>query len=136
MSLVVDASVALKWVLDEAGSDAAEALLDQDLVAPSVWLVEAANALWRRARSGEITAEEARDRLGELQRAPVRTFAVEKDIAAAADLALVLNHPVHDCLYLALALREDTHVVTADRRFHAAAERSGSHRGAVRLLVD
>jgi predicted nucleic acid-binding protein len=136
VSLVVDASVALKWVLDEAGSDAAEALLDQDLVAPSVWLVEAANALWRRARSGEITAEEARDRLGELQRAPVRTFAVEKDIAAAADLALVLNHPVHDCLYLALALREDTHVVTADRRFHAAAERSGSHRGAVRLLVD
>jgi hypothetical protein len=44
--IVVDASVAVKWVLREIGSDAADALLDHDgLIAPSIWLAEATNAL-------------------------------------------------------------------------------------------
>ena len=63
MSVVVDASVALKWVLDEPGKDPAYALLDLDLIAPSLWLLEAANALWRITKRGEITSREALERL-------------------------------------------------------------------------
>ena len=48
MRVVVDASVALKWVFDEPESEAAVALRDEELVAPALWLAEAANALWRR----------------------------------------------------------------------------------------
>jgi predicted nucleic acid-binding protein len=70
--------VAVKWVLREIGSDAADALLDHDgLIAPSIWLAEATNALWRRARMAEITAEEASERLSELQNAPVASVAFE-----------------------------------------------------------
>ena len=47
MTVVIDASVALKWVLPEDGSAAAMAMRAQSLAAPSHWLIEAANALWR-----------------------------------------------------------------------------------------
>ena len=134
MSVVIDASVALKWVLDEPGKDAAELLLDEELIAPSLWLLEAANALWRRVRRGEITGEEATERLAELFNAPVTTVPIESDLVAAAELANALNHPVYDCLYLALAIREGAYVVTADSRFHGVVEASPTLRGAVRLL--
>jgi len=136
VSIVIDASVALKWVLDEPGKSAADALLDGDLIAPALWLLEAANTLWRRARRGEISAHEAQERLTELYNAPVTTVAIEDDLLAAADLANALGHPVYDCLYLALAIREDTYVITADRRFHAVADQSATYTGRVRMLGD
>ena len=135
MSIVIDASVALKWVLDEPGKEAADALLDEELIAPALWLLEAANALWKRAQRGEISAEQAKERLAELYNAPVTTTAIEDDLPAAADLACALGHPVYDCLYLTVAIRENSYVVTADRRFHAVVGRSPSLKDTVRLLV-
>ena len=120
MTIVVDASVAVKWVLTEPHSDAADALLDEQLAAPVLWLVEAGNALWRRARLGQITAAEAGDLIGELLRAPVSPVAVQPHIERALQLAVELAHPIYDCLYLSVALQLHTHVVTADRRFAAA----------------
>ena len=134
MSVVIDASVALKWVLDEPGKEGADALLDEELIAPSLWLLEAANALWRRTRRGEISGQEAKERLSELYNAPVTTTTIEDDLLAAADLATTLDHPVHDCLYLAMAIRENTYVVTADSRFHAVVDQSPTLSGTVRLL--
>ena len=58
MRIVVDASIALKWVIPEPDSDAANALRAAELIAPALWLAEAANALWRHARLGKITAAE------------------------------------------------------------------------------
>jgi predicted nucleic acid-binding protein len=133
MSIVVDASVALKWVLDEPGSDAAVALGGQELIAPALWLIEAANALWRNARIGQLTDHEAAERFSELLNAPVATLAMEPYLAPALDLATAIGHPVYDCVYLALALHHRTYVVTADHRFASAADRSDLS-GAVRLL--
>lgn len=134
MTIVVDASVALKWVLDEPGSEAAQSLRSEELIAPSLWLVEAANVLWLRARRGQISSTEARERLTELFNAPVASGAIELDLGAAADLAATLGHPVYDCLYLAMAIRENTYVITADGRFHAAVGRSSTLKDAVRML--
>jgi predicted nucleic acid-binding protein len=134
MSVVIDASVALKWVFDEPGRDDADRLFDQDLIAPSLWLVEAADALWKRAQRGDLTPSQAQDRLVALRSAPLATLPLEDDLLEAATLALRLNHPVYDCLYLALALREKTYVVTADKRFCEAASRAPALSGAVRLL--
>ncbi|HEU0155826.1 MAG TPA: type II toxin-antitoxin system VapC family toxin, partial [Stellaceae bacterium] len=133
MSVVVDASIALKWVLDEPDSVAAAALQSEELIAPILWLTEAANALWRYFRSGQITAEEADVRLSALTNAPVASFPVEPHLRSALRLATEIGHPVYDCLYLALAIAHDTHVVTADRRFLTAAQSPGL-RGRVRPL--
>jgi predicted nucleic acid-binding protein len=134
VTIVIDASVAVKWVLSEKGSDAADALLDQDLMAPGIWLAEAANALWREARTGGISTEEASARLAELLNAPVASLPIEPHLEPALRLAMELGHPVYDCIYLALALHHQTHVVTADRRFAAAAS-APPLAGAVRLLT-
>ena len=131
--IVVDASVAVKWVLSEIDSDAADALLDQELMAPVLWLAEAGNVLWRKARTGEITAVQANARLCELLKAPIASLPIEPHLERALGLALVIGHPIYDCIYLALALDHDTHVVTADRRFASAASRPGIE-GRVRLL--
>ena len=121
MRIVIDSSVALKWVLDEPGSEAAVALRDQELIAPALWLAEAANALWRHARIGEIGNDEAAAHFAELLKAPVASLAIEPYLEPALKLAVEIGHPVYDCIYLALALHHQTHVVTADRRFAAAA---------------
>lgn len=57
MSLIVDASVAAKWVLDEAGSDEARALLTQTVAAPDLIYAEVFNAVHKRVRRGEATEE-------------------------------------------------------------------------------
>jgi predicted nucleic acid-binding protein len=134
VSIVIDASVAVKWVLSEVDSDAADALLDEpSLIAPAIWLVEAANALWRRSRAGEISTEGAKARLIELLKAPVASLAVDLYLDAALDLAAALGHPIYDSLHLAVAIQHGTHVVTADRRFASLAGRTG-FAGRIRLL--
>jgi len=62
MTWVVDASVAVKWVVPEALSEHAERVLatDEELLAPDLLLVEAANALWKKTERGELASAEAR----------------------------------------------------------------------------
>jgi len=125
---VVDASVALKWLVDEEGSGAAAALLEGPLLlAPELIHVEIANALWRMARVGRLTEADAADALALFQRLPLRRRLADRDLAAEAlRLARLLDHPVYDCLYLALAMDAGAPVVTADRRFVAAAARDAA----------
>ncbi len=133
--IIVDASVALKWVLPEDGSDAARNLWGQELAAPSIWLVEAGNALWRRAQTGTLSTSDAQSRLTQLLNAPVTAVPSEAYLNDALGLAVQLRHPVYDCLYLAAAIREGTHVVTADNRFLAAVARDRTLKKHVRALV-
>ena len=75
-------------MLEEPGSDAAEELLEKDLAAPSLWLLEAGNALWRRAFRGELTQADAVERLTALTKAPVASVPLEQDLPEAMRLAL------------------------------------------------
>ena len=104
MSIVVDASVALKWVVDEPGTEAALAIRSEQLVAPAIWLAEVANALWRHVRIGEASPAEALARMVRLGRAPVLSLPIEPHVSTALELAIRGNHPVYDCLYLAVAI--------------------------------
>lgn len=121
---VVDASVAIKWVLNEDGSiEATELLNGSELYAPPLLMTEAANALWVVARCGVISGNEAQDALTLLGRAPFADLPNGlRLIPQAFDLARLLNHPVYDCTYLALGLELNCPVVTADRRFVRAAQ--------------
>src|SRR5690348_3660963 len=123
MRIVVDASVAVKWVVNEPRTEAALALRDEELIAPALWLAEAANALWRHVRLGELNRNQVLARLSELQTAPVASLPIEPHVAKALELATEADHPVYDCVYLALALHQQARVVTDDRRFLAAAGR-------------
>jgi len=135
MTIVVDASVALKWILPEDGSDLADALLSQDIIAPSFWLTEAANALWRNVQMKKLKSQEASFLLQELLNAPVVSVSTHDELPHALVLANELAHPVYDCVYLALALRENIDVVTADRHFAALASRRADLRDRIRMLI-
>lgn len=118
---VVDASVAVKWLVAEAFSDRAERLLEPELtlVAPELLFAEAANALWAMRRRGDITGDDLAEAIDALRSAPIAIPASMRQLAVAASrLATDLDHPVYDCFYLALALQEQYQVVTADKRFH------------------
>jgi predicted nucleic acid-binding protein len=135
-TLVVDASVALKWVVDEAGSAAAAALRASSLAAPELLLEECANVLWVKQRRGELTADEARERLRLLFEAPVQLVPSAGVLNRALELAIHLDQTVYDCIYLALALHLDGQLVTADRRLAEASRRDPGLADRVQLLED
>jgi predicted nucleic acid-binding protein len=121
LALVVDASVGLKWVLQEPDSHFAEALArsKEDLLAPDFWLNEATNVLWLQVRRNVFTPDEAREGLALLrtQIKPTPTAALGlHDVAL--EIGLAASHPAYDTLYVAFALAMGaTHVVVTDRRF-------------------
>lgn len=121
MALVVDASVALKWVLPEPDSHLAQMLAegDEELLLPDFWLNEAANVCWLQARKGRWTPDEAREAL-ELLRAQVPPTPTG-DLAlhdVALDVALAVNHSTYDTLYVAFAVATGARgVVAADGPF-------------------
>jgi predicted nucleic acid-binding protein len=133
---VVDASVAVKWVVQEAGSERARSLAGRRLEAPDLLPVECANILWKKARSGDLTERQAAHRLKVLLHSPVVLAASRDLLEPALGLSFDLLHPVYDCLYLALALKRGFPLVTADERLAA---RVGKHRklaSSVMLLAD
>lgn len=135
-ALVVDASVALKWLVEEEDSDAALALRGHDLAAPSLLRIEAANVLRTLALRGAIPPETAGGLLALLQEAPVTLIEPDDPLERRAlELALEFAHPVYDCLYLALAERTGRLLVTADARFLRALAGSGQA-ARCRLLRD
>ena len=119
MRFVVDASVAVKWLVEEPDSDAAQKLVasGEDLHAPRLMASEVASALWRKARQGQIDRADAGAALAWLPDLPVRWNDDETVSADAVRLALALDHPVYDCVYLALAHRIGAVMLTADIRF-------------------
>jgi len=117
-SFVVDTSVAIKWIVDEEGSDEAELLQGADMVAPALLRIEAGNVLRTLAGKRLLANERAIDLYLFLQTAPVTIIDADDLLERRAlDLALALEHPIYDCVYLALAERMDRRLVTADRRF-------------------
>ena len=131
---VVDASVAVKWVIGEAGGDAAARLAGKQLSAPDILLAECGSALWAKARRGEIAEDEAVSALAALRRAPVVLTPIPVLVTDALRLALLIGHPIYDCLYLALSLQTRSPMVTADRRFAAALARHDELAACVVLL--
>jgi predicted nucleic acid-binding protein len=116
---VIDASVAVKWVVEEDGTDAAVALLAHNLFAPDFMLVECANILWKKHRRGELTQDEALLAASVLAGSEVAFTSARPLMEPAARLAMALGHPAYDCLYLALAQSRGCSLVTADAKLAA-----------------
>lgn len=115
--IVVDASVAVKWLLEEPGSDQALALAEnQRLLAPTLLRAEVGSALWKKVGRGDIAADAATIAFGAIGAFIAEWVELDELDDTAFALALELRHPIYDCYYLALAQARATKLVTADRR--------------------
>jgi predicted nucleic acid-binding protein len=121
-SFVVDASVVVKWFVPEIHSDAACRLLTlpHEYLAPDLVFAETANTIWKKIRRGELTAEDGRRLVTEIGRIAVDTVPCRVLAVDAHALANATGRTVYDSLYLALAIRLKTRMLTADERLVAA----------------
>lgn len=123
MTLVVDASVATLWVLDQDGSDRAAALRAADaMIAPSLVAAEIGSALWKAVRRGDLDISDAKAALEAALLSYEALFPLEDMRARALEFAVQLDHPIYDCFYLALAEREQAALVTKDERLLRASK--------------
>lgn len=115
--IVIDASVAIKWVVEENGTPDALALLQAGgLAAPDLLTAECANILWKKVRRDELLADEAVAAARLIQGADIELLPTRHLLETATSLAIELNHPAYDCVYLALALDNAWRFATADDR--------------------
>jgi predicted nucleic acid-binding protein len=120
VSLVVDASVALKWfLLEEPHASQALAVVQggATLIAPDFLIAEVCNAAWRSARLGRISQAQVDAIAANLPRFFDSLVSASSLARRAVAIAGQLDHPVYNCFYLALAEAEQAALVTADMRF-------------------
>ncbi|MBF0325285.1 type II toxin-antitoxin system VapC family toxin [Magnetospirillum moscoviense] len=117
--LVIDASVAIKWVIEESGSAAAIQLVGSaPLMAPDLIGAELTNVLWRHVAANRLGESAAQAAWQGCRAMLDRVYAHDELSGPALRMACALGHPAYDCFYLALAEQLDCPMVTADRRFH------------------
>ncbi|MBM3791039.1 MAG: type II toxin-antitoxin system VapC family toxin [Acidobacteria bacterium] len=125
-TFVVDASVAVKWVLREENQSTAlqiqELYQDEevDLVAPHLLIAEVGNILWKRVRRGELTAAAAARCFQQLQKDSPILLDSPAVNTSALHLAIAHGQTLYDCLYLAWALEQRCDLITADEKFFLA----------------
>lgn len=127
MTVVVDASVAAKWFLEEANDAAAVAILRATVpMAPALLRVETAAAITRRFRMQGLSRSAAEARLADAQalyRSSGIVFIPDASLLSRASaIALDLAYPLQDCLYIACAERVRGDLVTVDPKLIARAQ--------------
>ena len=128
MSVVIDASIALSWVLPAEETPSALTLRDklvdssvmEPLVPPHYWY-EVANTLWVAVHRERITRVAAIEMLDSLLEFHLVVWPVEA--AVCLDLSFQLGLAVYDSAYLGLALEQGSTLWTLDRAQGKAAAR-------------
>jgi predicted nucleic acid-binding protein len=123
--MIVDASVAAKWLLrDESDADLAQDLRVGDrCLAPDLIITEVANSCIKRVQRKSLSMEAAERLIRLIPGLLEHTVPTRDLIVAAGAIAARFAHPIYDCVYLALAQREGEPLVTVDRRLIALGAR-------------
>jgi predicted nucleic acid-binding protein len=130
--VVVDASLALKWVVNEHRSAEARRLLREwedanfVLLAPMLFPTECANGLYHRVTKGQVTIAQAMPLLDALLERGVKVIRPSADVLKRSlEMAETLSQPhIYDCQYAATAERLGCEFWSGDRLFCDAAQPS------------
>jgi len=120
MKYVLDASIALKWVLAEPDAAKARQLRDDfrnavhELIAPDSYTLEIAHALTKSHRRGLVS--DPWRLWGDVMTTLPRLYPSMSLTPRAIEIATRARIGVYDCLYVALAEREGCELLTADAR--------------------
>ena len=130
-SFVVDASLAIAWLIPSQSSPATDRLLDEAtigcLAVPALWLFEIVNSLTVQLRRRKISSDEylgARLFLDKL-RVSIDEEGMRFATTRIADLAVEHNLTFYDAAYLELAIRKQIPLASRDADLNRAAKRCG-----------
>lgn len=124
---VIDASVAIKWLVEEEGTAEALILLENaPLAAPDLVIAECANILWKKGQRQELSEAEAQLGARLLEQADIETLPTRHLLGSAVSLVVELDHPTYDCLSLALAIERAWRFATADKCFQRKVQEARS----------
>lgn len=122
-SFVLDASVAAKWMLPakaELLRPEAYRLLDAygagdiNLVVPDIFWAECGNIVWKAVRQQRFGRDEAEIAILSMTNRRIPTVSSATLLPKAVSIAFDFGRSVYDCLYVALAVRSRTQLITAD----------------------
>jgi predicted nucleic acid-binding protein len=120
--IVIDASTAVALVIGRhPDGQAALAALDEadTVLAPRLYSVEVASALWKYARDSKLPEPAAVTYLEEAV-GMVQELVDDELLSTEALVAAVrFDHPVYDALYAVLARRRGATVITLDRKLRS-----------------
>ena len=103
-TLVIDASIAIKWVVAEDSTPEALVLRQKaKLIAPDLLVAECANIFWKKVQRGELLKAEALLGARLLQGAEIELLPTRSLFETATRVSIEIDHPAYDCLYLVLA---------------------------------
>jgi predicted nucleic acid-binding protein len=126
---VIDASVTMPWFFPDEATRFTEGLLDalseQLLWAPTLWVLECTNVLQSAQRRRRIDANRRAEIAAELSELPVRLDAETPGFVNLDRLAATQGLSAYDAAYLELALRRRLVLVSLDERLIAAAKAIG-----------
>ena len=114
--VVVDACVAVKWFVQEPGSAQARTLFDTNIrrLAPDFLMIELANAFWKNVRLGRMSRVGHLNAVGTASKFFWSLLPASKVAGDALDLAIQIDLPVYDCLYVIVARQSNAPLVTTD----------------------
>lgn len=129
--IVVDASVALAWVLDDESDTYADSilssLLGSSIVVPSHWALEVTNALLMAERRRRTTPADTARALALLGALPIQIDHRTSETATVATLSIARSYAltVYDAAYLELCIREGLPLATIDSKLATAIVSAG-----------
>jgi len=107
---VLDASVGVKFVVEEEGTEKAQALIKSALevngpkiYVPDIFFAECSNVLWKHVRRLGLPVQEAKAQLTNLSIMPFQTISTPPLVAEAFDASMDLGIPAYDALYVVCA---------------------------------
>jgi predicted nucleic acid-binding protein len=135
---VVDASLVVKWFIPEVHAVAAGRWLaaPHEYVAPDLLFPEAGNVIWKKVRRGELSVAQGRQLVSHIARVAVDTVDTRSLFEDAVAVAMAANVTVYDAMYVTLAVRLDTQLITGDDRLVAWLEEHRLLQRHVRRLQD
>ncbi len=125
INFVLDASVAVKWMIPPAGetltTESARLLKryadgEIDFIVPDVFWAEVGNVLWKGVRQRRWAQGVAESAAAEMSQQKFFTVSSLSLLSEALKIAFAHERSVYDCLYVALAIQSNTDMITADER--------------------
>jgi len=118
--IILDSSAALRCSLpqiDRAESDAFRSVVrENECVSPVLFLSEISNAVWKEVRFRELKKALAVEIISSISKMTTLHFEDDLLISTAFEIALDSEHPVYDCIYIAMGRHYNAPILTADKK--------------------